>query len=50
MGPLEAAPQSLRDPGTYEVEWNGTNYPSGVYFYKLISDGFKETKKMVLIK
>ncbi len=37
-------------PGTYEVEWDGSNYPSGVYFYKLITDDFINTKKMVLIK
>ncbi|MGA2669054.1 MAG: T9SS type A sorting domain-containing protein [Ignavibacteria bacterium] len=38
------------NPGTYEVEWDGTNYPSGVYFYRLVMDGYSETKKMVLIK
>jgi hypothetical protein len=37
-------------PGTYEVEWDGTKYASGVYFYKLITSDFTETKKMVLIK
>ena len=37
-------------PGTYEVEWDASNYPSGVYFYKLISYNFSESKKMVLIK
>ena len=37
-------------PGTYEVEWDGSNYPSGVYFYKLITQDYSETKKMVLIK
>lgn len=37
-------------PGSYEVEWDGSNYPSGVYFYKLISGDFVETKKMVLMK
>jgi photosystem II stability/assembly factor-like uncharacterized protein len=37
-------------PGTYEVEWDGTNYPSGVYFYKLINDSYTETRKMMLIK
>ena len=36
--------------GSYEVEWNASNYPSGVYFYQLISAGFIETKKMVLLK
>ena len=42
------------NPGTYEVEWSatggGSNYPSGVYFYKLITEGYSETRKMVLIK
>jgi photosystem II stability/assembly factor-like uncharacterized protein len=37
-------------PGTYEVEWNASNYPSGVYFYKLVTNGFTDSKKMVLIK
>ncbi len=37
-------------PGTYEVEWDGTNFPSGVYFYKLITSDFTETRKMVLVK
>jgi hypothetical protein len=37
-------------PGTYEVEWNAVNYPSGVYFYKLSSGDFSHTRKMVLIK
>jgi len=36
--------------GVYEVEFDGTNYSSGVYFYKLETDGFIDTKKMVLIK
>jgi photosystem II stability/assembly factor-like uncharacterized protein len=38
------------NPGTYEIEWDGSNYPSGVYFYKLITNDYSETKKMVLIK
>jgi hypothetical protein len=37
-------------PGSYEYEWNASSYPSGVYFYKLVTDAFSETKKMVLIK
>jgi len=36
--------------GTYEVEWDAADYPSGVYFYKLITPKFTETKKMVLMK
>ena len=37
-------------PGTYEVQWDGSNYPSGVYFYKLTTGSFSLTKKMVLVK
>jgi hypothetical protein len=37
-------------PGTYETEFDGTNLPSGVYFYKLISSNYTETKRMVLLK
>ena len=36
--------------GTYEATFNASQYPSGVYFYRLITDGFNETKKMVLLK
>jgi photosystem II stability/assembly factor-like uncharacterized protein len=37
-------------PGTYEVEWNAADYPSEIYFYKLTSADFTESKKMILIK
>jgi Secretion system C-terminal sorting domain len=37
-------------PGTYEVDWNAENYPSGIYFCRLITQGYTETKKMVLLK
>ncbi len=36
--------------GVYRETWNAANYPSGVYFYKLQTEGFTETKKMVLLK
>ena len=37
-------------PGNYEVTFNGANYPSGVYFYSLTSEGYSETKKMIIGK
>jgi hypothetical protein len=37
-------------PGTYQVEWDGTNFPSGVYFYRLQAGDYAETKKLVLLK
>jgi hypothetical protein len=36
--------------GNYQVEFNATNLPSGVYFYRLQSGNFTETKKMLLMK
>jgi hypothetical protein len=38
------------NPGTYEADWDASNYPSGVYFYCLSTEGFSQTRKMVLIK
>lgn len=37
-------------PGTYKTDWNASGYATGVYFYKLITDGYTETKQMILIK
>ena len=37
-------------PGEYEVIFNGSTIPSGVYFYKLQSGNFTDTKKLVLLK
>ena len=39
-----------QNPGSYEVEWNGVDYSSGVYIYKLETAGRIQTKKMTLIK
>ena len=36
--------------GSYKVDWNASDYPSGVYFYKLITYEYVAVKKMVLIK
>lgn len=36
--------------GKYEIDFNASHLPSGIYYYKLISGNFTQTKKMVLIK
>ena len=37
-------------PGTYETTFDGSQFSSGTYFYKLSAGDFSETKKMLLIK
>jgi uncharacterized delta-60 repeat protein len=36
--------------GTYEVDWNAGKFSSGVYYYKIQTTDFSQTKKMILIK
>jgi hypothetical protein len=43
------------DGGSHEVDWdgkaaNGNRVSSGIYFYRLLTDSFADTKKMVLLK
>jgi hypothetical protein len=37
-------------PGTYEIEWDASKYPSGMYFYKLEAGNYSESKKLILLK
>jgi len=39
-----------KEAGSYEMEWNGTGFASGVYFYKFESKDFSKVMRMVLIK
>ncbi len=36
--------------GSYEVEFNAEYLSNGIYFYKIVSANYSETKKMVLLK
>lgn len=45
----------IKNPGTYEVVWDGKNnagrqVPSGVYFYRLQTAQFTQTRKMLFVK
>ncbi len=37
-------------PGTYEVEWDATDFSSGDYFYRITAGSFTQTNKMILMK
>lgn len=47
--------KGTKDSGEYSIDWNASNYPSGVYFYKLtVNENTSNTasiqKKMVLLR
>ncbi len=39
-----------REAGSYEVEWDAGIHSSGVYFYRLETEEFSKTNKMMLLK
>ncbi|MCH7955814.1 MAG: T9SS type A sorting domain-containing protein [Candidatus Marinimicrobia bacterium] len=40
----------VQSAGIYSIKWNASNVSTGVYFYKLQSGDFVQTRKMVLLK
>ena len=47
---IETLVNERQNAGTYEVTLNAMQYSSGVYFYRLTTEGYNETKKMILLK
>jgi len=39
-----------QEPGAYEVTFDGSNFTSGIYFYKFTAGEYSETKKMIIVK
>jgi len=39
-----------QNAGSYKVEFGGSAYPSGIYYYKLSAGEYSESRKMTLIK
>jgi Secretion system C-terminal sorting domain len=40
----------VKQPGNYEVVFDGSNLSSGIYYYQMKADNFNKTKKMVILK
>jgi hypothetical protein len=36
--------------GTYQSNWNGLRFSSGIYFYRLVTEAYSDTKRMLFIK
>ncbi|MCH7760731.1 T9SS type A sorting domain-containing protein, partial [candidate division TA06 bacterium] len=47
---VETLVDEFQEPGVYEVEWEGKNVSSGIYFYRLQTGDFIATRKMILLK
>jgi len=47
---VETLAEGTREAGSYQVRWDGDGFPSGVYFYRLETQGFTKTIKMLLMK
>jgi predicted acyl esterase len=47
---IDALVNERQNPGTYETTWDASKYPSGIYFYRLKTENFIETKKMMVVK
>ncbi|MCY7361127.1 MAG: SBBP repeat-containing protein [Ignavibacteria bacterium] len=41
---------SQLEKGSHQFEWNAAGLTSGTYFYKIQTEGFTETRRMLLIK
>ena len=39
-----------REAGVHQVEFDGANLPSGIYFYRLLHESGSSTRKMMLVK
>ena len=50
-GLLIATPvNEILENGVYEMEFNGSNLSSGIYFYRIVSSGQVATRKMILVR
>ena len=47
---IETLVDEEKPAGTYQVNWNAVNLPSGIYFYQLKTSSNIQTRKMILLK
>ena len=47
---VEVLVNEYLDAGNYTTNWNAANYASGIYLYRMETNGFAQVKKMILMK
>lgn len=48
---MQVLVNDIENPGKYEIHFDGSNYSSGIYYYKMsVAGNTIDTKRMVLIK
>lgn len=47
---VETLVQEKLNAGVYSVEWNASQYPSGVYFYRIRTKDYTDVKRMIFVK
>lgn len=51
LGELVSMPiNEIRNKGKYSIDFDGSNFASGIYFYEIKAGYFTDVKKMILIK
>ena len=46
----ELIPAKMMNPGKYVINWDGSSFPSGMYFYTIRAGKFFQTEKIILLK
>ena len=47
---IETLFDGMQNAGNYITQFDGSKFASGVYFYRLVSDNFSATNKMLMVK
>lgn len=50
LGQVVLSKNEFQSAGSHEIKFNGSDFSSGIYFYSIESNGFNDTKKMLLVK
>lgn len=47
---LKTLVKELKNAGSYKVQFDGTDFPSGIYYYRIKAGKYEQVKKMMLIR